>query len=427
MKDDRALARLKLGFPIAFGGHDHDLYHEIVAGQHILKLGQDSTHIGIVDLIWRDGADKPIVNVQVHDAQSYDPDPVVQKCIEEHEELITQLQNSTLTPFPTGYHMSSLGIRSAPTTIGTFLCTAAREGFAADCCVNRSGYIRGSFDYAGRQCFTYADLIRETPLDLSMVVITVPGQVIADMVQYSRTGGRIGSGDYLQIDNQMVWDEAKGLLTHIAGSPVVADKMYDMVFPYLALKGTLAPLIQWADEHRDELPTSEENGIPFQVALVEYWSSSIWMQLAKLPQLDTDGDGIISTSELKEGIKSLYSSEHIQDLVLSNVLAAADTDGDGNITLQELLVTVIKCSDWQLDDDDDDGVVSTEEFQEYLKTLLSGTLMPSEDQVQEIFNQIDTNGDGVLSKHEIRTFISTKRAKSLGVTGVGEADLLICW
>jgi hypothetical protein len=45
MAEDRALARMGLGFPLLVGGHDHDPYDEIVDGCRIVKTGCDATKV----------------------------------------------------------------------------------------------------------------------------------------------------------------------------------------------------------------------------------------------------------------------------------------------------------------------------------------------------------------------------------------------
>ena len=88
MDEDVALANMGLGLPVALGGHDGNVKHEIIEGQHLLKLGTDANHIGIVDLTWTGKSKKsPRVNVKIHDSQTYQPDPKLLEYIKGYEQV----------------------------------------------------------------------------------------------------------------------------------------------------------------------------------------------------------------------------------------------------------------------------------------------------------------------------------------------------
>ena len=52
MADDRAMAHLKIGFPLLVAGHDHDPYLELVDGCWIVKTGMDAAQAAIIDVTW---------------------------------------------------------------------------------------------------------------------------------------------------------------------------------------------------------------------------------------------------------------------------------------------------------------------------------------------------------------------------------------
>ena len=91
------------------------------------------------------------------------------------------------------------------------------------------------------------------------------GRVIAETIKFSRTKPHIGTGDFLQIDNGMIYDKQKEVLTHIDNAPLDPDKGYDMVVPYRVLSGTLVPFVDWVHANRNQVPPSPHCGMTIQV------------------------------------------------------------------------------------------------------------------------------------------------------------------
>lgn len=92
MDEDRELAKMKLGFPLILGGHDHDMFHEVVDGCTILKVGMDAETIGIVDVVWSSSSvTTPTVTVVQKPATAYTPDPNLEKLIKKHKYVLDQL------------------------------------------------------------------------------------------------------------------------------------------------------------------------------------------------------------------------------------------------------------------------------------------------------------------------------------------------
>jgi hypothetical protein len=78
------------------------LYHEVVNGVHIIKVGMDAVNFGITDLIWEDEyATEPKVTVTVKSCKDYAPDPETQARVDKHQEMLKELV-STL------YHRNTL-------------------------------------------------------------------------------------------------------------------------------------------------------------------------------------------------------------------------------------------------------------------------------------------------------------------------------
>ena len=81
-------------------------------------------------------------------------------------------------------------MRVSPTTVGTFFCSIVRDTLEVDCAILNAGGIRGNTSYEGKKAFFFSDLMTELPFEIKLVVIKVPGKVLADAVAYSRLNAR---------------------------------------------------------------------------------------------------------------------------------------------------------------------------------------------------------------------------------------------
>lgn len=168
-------------------------------------------------------------------------------------------------------------------------------------------------------------------------------------------------------------------------------------------------------------------------------------------KVDSDGDGSVSKAELQEMLSSITAAESGSGAQTDAVFSKLDTDGDGSISKSEFTAASPKPPDQDMSgslgamgmstqafagmmapppppppslsdlDSDDDGSISATEFG------LSSTSTDSTDstsstsstdtdsstdeaQLQELFNQIDTDGDGSLSSDEVSDFESAMQA-----------------
>merc|ERR1711988_205346 len=102
---DKEMAEKKLGFPLILGGHDHQLYHEEIAGAVVLKMGADADTIGIVDVTWpacTTAGEAPIITVQKCPAEMFAPDEDLMKRIKQHKHVLEELDKATLCLVPEG-------------------------------------------------------------------------------------------------------------------------------------------------------------------------------------------------------------------------------------------------------------------------------------------------------------------------------------
>mmetsp|Transcript_71704 Transcript_71704/g.118751 ORF Transcript_71704/g.118751 Transcript_71704/m.118751 type:complete len:495 (-) Transcript_71704:238-1722(-) len=124
--------------------------------------------------------------------------------------------------------------------------------------------------------------------------------------------------------------------------------------------------------------------------------------------LDTNQDGMLTTSEIKDGLHDNGIFDIPQDL--QQLLMDVDSDGSGVIDYTEFLAATMKkeylteetC--WQAFatfDRDGDGVISNDEVNEVLN---SGSLAgdPTESGIERMLLEADSNGDGVIDFEEFR-------------------------
>eukprot|EP01035_Chromulina_nebulosa_P028017 gene28017-36915_t len=224
MPFDRKLAKSSAAankkFPIIIGGHDHEPYFEDVEGCKIVKTGMDGTKIAIIELLWLSkSATKPDVSVQIVEASKYEPDPAVLDIVTKHQQLLQEVMKTQLFAINSGEVFSSQKMRVTPTTVGTFFCSIVRDSLDVDCAFLSAGGIRGNTSYEGKNAFFFSDLMTELPFEIKLVVLKVPGKVIADAVSFSRLKAR--KRGYLQTDDKLQWDAETNVVTAINGQPIV--------------------------------------------------------------------------------------------------------------------------------------------------------------------------------------------------------------
>ena len=203
--DRLVAADADMTLPVIIGGHDHEPYLERVNGCTITKVGADAKNIGVIELYWPNkdcAGDAPQVRVVMEPATSFHPCPALLQTVTKHKAVLVELEKSVLCPIPSGVTFSSLGMRLRPNSVGTFVCQTLREEFGAEVCLIGAGSIRGNRSYAGIDSFTYAHLKAEIPFDTPVVTVHLPGQVIADMVAFTRAPALlrppVEKGGYLQ-------------------------------------------------------------------------------------------------------------------------------------------------------------------------------------------------------------------------------------
>ncbi|MFO0616697.1 MAG: bifunctional metallophosphatase/5'-nucleotidase [Polyangiaceae bacterium] len=289
---DRDLARSPgaAHIPLILGGHEHVPFDETVGTTRILKAGTDATHAFIVDVVWPPvGA--PRIDARLEAVAAFPDDPDLRVRVDLHARLVADLKNATLMHLHEGTELSSVGSRRSQTSIGTLVCSRLRDALSADAAILNGGAIRGGRTYTGR--FTYADLQAEVPFENEVVVVAMPGRVLADAILSSRR--RLETGGFLQVDDRVVVRD--GEVLEVAGAPIEADRAYRVAVVRNLLDGMdhIEPLVAFA---RSVPMPSPGSGRGVKVVLVEAFSRALLAELGGRAALDKNRDGTVEPSEI---------------------------------------------------------------------------------------------------------------------------------
>jgi 2',3'-cyclic-nucleotide 2'-phosphodiesterase (5'-nucleotidase family) len=308
LRDDRALAESEPRLALILGGHEHVPVFENLDFQDIrtpiAKAGMDGTHAIVAELRWsHDAAShaaRPTVTARLEPVAPHAEDRPLRELVDRHMSTVKELAAAVILNIPAGSILSSVGSRRLQTTLGTLLCISLRDILGADACLFNGGGIRGSRTYEG--AFTYADLETELPFDNEVVVVALPGHVIAAAIASSRAQAPAESGGFLQVDDRIVVDDSHRV-TAIAGAPLAPDRDYRVALIRNMLLGMdrIAPLVDYATSHADRVP-DEDTGREVKSLVVEAFGRRLAREVGGLERIDTDRDGAITVAELAAAI-----------------------------------------------------------------------------------------------------------------------------
>ena len=157
----------------------------------ILKGGADANNAIIVDITWPDSrcSAPPLIKWELVEAKRWEPDRELAELCKKHLSILWDLEHTVLQDLEHGKFeedLSSEGMRSRQTTMGTYVTTSVRKASpGCEVCLLNAGGIRGNKRY-NKEAFTYADLKTEIPFANPVAVIELPGRVIVEAIQYSR-------------------------------------------------------------------------------------------------------------------------------------------------------------------------------------------------------------------------------------------------
>lgn len=159
--------------------------------------------------------------------------------------------------------------------------------------------------------------------------------------------------------------------------------------------------------------SKEINLIPTAIVKAKFTSEQLKEAQESFEMYDTDRDGAITTSELIPALRALgYNSnqvivERIREMDLES------NDGVGKLSFDDFLdfvVTYLRYTftmddmleDFKHIDVDNDGTITSSELKTYLENL---KIPLSDDEIQEIVNSADLNGDGSIDYKEFVTMM----------------------
>ena len=390
MNDDREFAKhFGCTFPLIIGGHDHTIFDEQIVGDdgsappsRVIKTGMDAKHTGIIDFVWGDAQDRksssmqPSITVDLVPTKSYPPNPEIQKCVDGHLQIISELERAKLFPILNWANhpiSTSPNEESAPVvfstrnnrlkpSIGTTVLTSMiRMGMQATVGLMNAGSIRGNATYDASAFFTWSNLKSEIPFPTNMVCVHLPGNVIEDTIKYSRQPSRqnppIPSGGYIHTCNNIFYDDQSQCIESIDGHPLHPTQLYLTALPLQCLNGidNLEPLLEWVENTASSSDLTiihhpeSSSVIPAKLVLVEFLSAILWLQLlgddGSFHDLDTNGDGVLSRDEIRQSVSKLYNDPGVADLIVDNVMSIADIHGTGKVSPMDMIIVHLVATD----------------------------------------------------------------------------------
>ena len=345
MDDDRELARSLPPFPLIIGGHEHVPFLEQVGSTWIVKAGADAAQAAVIDLLWPGGArgSEPVVTIKLEPVASFAEDPAVRARVDRHMARVHELETSTLFTLPSGTSLSSVGTRRQQTSLGALVCSTLRDTLQAEVGLLNGGGLRGSRDY--RAQFTYGDLEAELPFDNELVLVRLPGEVLAAAVAASRAHAPTESGAFLQVDDGVDVDPLTHRIRSVAGSRLDPSRDYAVAVVRNLFEGLdhIEPLVRFGREHPERLP-AVGSGRDAKHVLVEAFALDLYRALPAFDTLDTDHDGRLSTAELGDALARHAHETHAapSTLVAELVMNAVDRDRDRAVTRDEFRVPTLQ-------------------------------------------------------------------------------------
>lgn len=333
---DRALAAAQREppFPVILGGHEHAGIMEYVEGTWIIKAKADAENAAVID-VTTDAPDRSDVRavVRLEPVSGYEEDPAIRELVDRHMKLVRDLEAATLFRIPDGEVLSSIGTRSMQTSLGSLLVSRIRDVLDADVAVLNGGGVRGSREYTNR--FTYGALRAEVPFDNEMVVVPIPGAVLAEVVAFSRARAPVEYGGFLQVDDRVLVADGTNELVAVAGAPFDPSREYRVALVRNFFDGLdgIEPFVRFAKEHPTRIPRVD-SGRDVRLVLVCAFARDIWRKLGGFAAIDVDGDGSVTPAEVAAALEHARG-ERAQEATAGLVVTTLDRDHDGVISREE--------------------------------------------------------------------------------------------
>jgi 2',3'-cyclic-nucleotide 2'-phosphodiesterase (5'-nucleotidase family) len=340
MADDHALIERAAGagfapFPVILGGHEHDIHIENLGTTWLVKAGIDAVQAAIVEFEWTAEASEapPEVTVRLEPVAGFEEDAALRTLVDFHMAKVHELESAVLLPLSEGDRLSSVGSRARQTSLGTLVCSRARDVLDADLALLNGGGIRASRNYEHH--LAYGDIKAELPFENEMVVARLPGRVILDAVAFSRSHAPAEHGGFLQVDDGVVVDATSNQVIAIGGAPLDLDREYRVALVRAFFSGMdhIQPFVDYAVAHPDVVPHAG-SGRELKELLVEALSLALYRRLGSFEALDTDHDGTVTEADVTAAIAHV-TSEQASPVTVALVMNAIDKDHDHRISKEE--------------------------------------------------------------------------------------------
>jgi len=373
---DRKLAAMR-PFCCIIGGHEHEVFDETVKPYdcQVLKTGMDGINIGICEIRWDDVYSTRSVSIRIQKdvAKLYTADPLVQELVNNHKSILNDLEKSHLCNLShknvssrcaedVEFPLSSKEVRLRPASMATFLCSVVRDEMNTDCCLINGGGIRGKSSYTERSFFSFADLKKELPFQDLMIVIKLPGSVIAETICHSRASSLestpVEVGHYMQTDNGIEWDVTSNAVIRIAKEPLDKDRMYSV-----AVSAFVLEYIKSQRQNKSFVHKAQDSGIEIKELIVSHFARTILFQFLKtfddFDLMDTNHDLKIDKTEFHEYMKELQKQKNEK----KRKLESDQNDTDAHV---EVATGIMIDNLFNILDENGDGFITKEEYRHFL-------------------------------------------------------------
>jgi len=362
IEDDRLLAEqfemhetMSGKAPVILGGHEHEVFEEVVADSLIVKTGQDAAKIAVVDVWWTSNGVKS--RHTMVDAAKFTGESSAEKWAQKKKAFMQKAMEAPIMELPK--EMSSQQVRFEASDLASFLLEKVKRGMrpadgGVDVVMMNAGDIRGRCDYKAG-AFTLGDLYKEIAYAEAVAVVPMKGSKLAEAVKFSRSKEGEKPG-FLHLDVGSFANE-KHELVEVNKKPFDANKVYKVALQRALLQGMneITPLQEFA----------KENGVPdeetcswMKEVIVTVCMKDMWRQILSLPpwdpsgtmtadqvreamrdtfkKMDKDKSGSIDIQEIEEFLKERLPQFGSGALALQ-LFKMADKDGSGSVELSELV------------------------------------------------------------------------------------------
>ena len=342
-------------FPVILSGHDHHRVDRMINGTRLLKPGMDANYAVILDIVWDSASSESLPTIQASTipVSEYPPDEELRLEALKSNSILDSLVNTHLSIVPERYRpLTSRGVLERRVSMATYLCTQLRyalnmdtEGFEkdCDCVVMKGGKFRGERDYDDL-VLTLEALKTEFTKNEDIYIWHVPGFILQRGLQET---WKFPNSGWMQYDDEVEID-SEGEIETIGNIQFDPEKIYRVgsIKNLIKDRGGTPTFKKYFKENPHNEPDFEA-GIQLHVLLLKLFSRGIWKRLHDL--LDADGDGIVTSDEIKlldtDGDNKLSKSElraamanllglsavEGQDALIEHVL---DAGGDVNLNRQ---------------------------------------------------------------------------------------------